>query len=103
VLYAACQRVLRPGGVLAVITASTPCPGGLRDDPGEVISWARAAGLIYAQHIVALHAPITGSQITAPGDATRTGEGAGPAAVQPAPTATSLYSPSPGLPRVQPG
>ena len=24
----ACQRVLRPGGVLAVITASTPCQGG---------------------------------------------------------------------------
>jgi hypothetical protein len=82
VLYAACQRVLRPGGVLAVITASTPGPGGLRDDPGEVISRARAAGLVYAQHIVALHVPVTGSQITpAPGDAARPGEGAGPAAV----------------------
>jgi hypothetical protein len=82
VLYAACQRVLRPGGVLAVITASTPGPGGLRDDPGEAISRARAAGLIYAQHIVALHAPITGSQITpAPGEAARPGEGAGLAAV----------------------
>jgi hypothetical protein len=66
VLYAACQRVLRPGGVLAVITASTPCPGGLRDDPGEAITQARAAGLIYAQHIVALHGPICGSQL-APG------------------------------------
>jgi hypothetical protein len=66
VLYAACQRVLRPGGVLAVITASTPCPGGLRDDPGEAITQARAAGLIYAQHIVALHVPICGSQL-APG------------------------------------
>jgi hypothetical protein len=82
VLYAACQRVLRPGGVLTVITASTPGPGRLRDDPGEAITRARAAGLIYAQHIVALHAPITGSQITpAPGDAARPGEGAGPAAV----------------------
>jgi hypothetical protein len=38
VLYTPCQRVLRPGGVLAVITASTPRPRGLRDDPGEVIS-----------------------------------------------------------------
>ena len=28
VLYAACERVLRPGGVLAVITASTPRPAG---------------------------------------------------------------------------
>jgi hypothetical protein len=80
VLYAACQRVLRPGGVLAVITASTPGPGGLRDDPGEVISRARAAGLVYAQHIVALHVPVTGSQITPPpgGDA-RSGEGGGAA------------------------
>ena len=64
VLYAACERVLRPGGVLAVITASTPRPAGLRDDPGEVIAAARAAGLIYAQHIVALHAAITGGQLT---------------------------------------
>ena len=81
-LYAACQRVLRPGGVLAVITASTPGPGGLRDDPGEAITQARAAGLVYAQHIVALHAPIRDGQITpAPGDAARPGEGAGPAAL----------------------
>jgi hypothetical protein len=78
VLYAACQRVLRPGGVLAVITASTPGPGGLRDDPGEAISRARAAGLVYAQHVVALHAPITGSQITPGEDATRPGEATGP-------------------------
>lgn len=75
VLYAACQRVLQPGGVLAVITASTPHPGGLRDDPGEVISQARAAGLVYAQHIVALHAPIADSQIILPpGDTARPGE-----------------------------
>ena len=73
-LYAACQRVLPPGGVLAVITASTPGPGGLRDDPGEVISRARAAGLLYSQHIVALHVPVIGSKITpAPGDAARPG------------------------------
>ena len=82
VLYAACQRVLRPGGVLAVITASTPCPGGLRDDPGEAISRARAAGLVYAQHIVTLHATITGSQITPrPDDAARPDEAAEPAPV----------------------
>ena len=82
VLYAACQRVLRPGGVLAVITASTPGPGGLRDGPGEVISRARAAGLVYAQHIVALHGHISGGQMTlAPGDAACPGEGAGLAAV----------------------
>ena len=100
VLYAGCQRVLRPGGVLAVITASTPGPGGLRDDPGEAITRARAAGLVYAQHIVALHAPITGSQITpAPGDAARPGKGPAPRPFTPESTATSLSSRSPEEPR----
>ena len=63
-LYAACERVLRPGGVLAVLTASTHRPAGLRDDPAGVIAAARAAGLIYTQHIVALHAAITDGQLT---------------------------------------
>jgi hypothetical protein len=82
VLYAACQRVLRPGGVLAVITASTLCPGGLRDDPGKAITQARAAGLIYAQHIVALHAPICGSQLAPdPDDTARPDQAPGLAAV----------------------
>ena len=81
-LYAACERVLRPGGVLAVLTASTARPAGLRDDPGEVIAAARAAGLIYSQHIVALHAAITGGQLTPglPGPARRD-ETAGPPVV----------------------
>jgi hypothetical protein len=74
--------VLRPGGVLAVITASTLGPGGLRDDPGEAITRARAAGLVYAQHIVALHAAITGGQLTpGPPDAARPDEATGPPAV----------------------
>ena len=81
-LYAACQRVLRPGGVLAVITASTPGPGGLRDGPGEAITRARAAGLVYAQHIVAVHAAIRDSQITpGPGDPAPWREAAVPAPV----------------------
>ena len=99
VLYAACQRVLRPGGVLAVITVSTRRPGGLQDDPGEVISRARAAGLVYAQHIVALHVPITGSQITpAPGAAARPGEGAGPANVHVRVHSDFLVFTQPGTP-----
>ena len=82
VLYTACERVLRPGGVLAVLTASTPRPAGLRDDPGEVIAAARAAGLIYAQHIVALHATITGGHLTTgPPDAACPDETASPPAV----------------------
>jgi hypothetical protein len=64
VLYAACQRVLRPGGLLTVITAAARQPGW----PGEVIAHARAAGLIYTQHIIALHAPIRGGRLHAPPD-----------------------------------
>ncbi|MGO9784301.1 MAG: hypothetical protein ACLPQY_31755 [Streptosporangiaceae bacterium] len=65
VLYAACQRVLRPGGVLAVITASgAVAPDGqLADLPGQAVASARAAGLVYAQHIVLVHAVIRESQL----------------------------------------
>ena len=54
-LYAACQRVLRPGGVLAVIAA----PARARRDPvtGPGPSPAPAPpGCIYAQHIILIHA-----------------------------------------------
>ncbi len=65
VLYAACQRVLRPGGLLTIITAAAREPGW----PGEVIAHARAAGLVYTQHVIALHAPIRGSRLHAPAGA----------------------------------
>jgi len=70
VLYAACQRVLRPGGVLAVITASgaTAPDGRLADLTGQAVASARAAGLVYAQHIVLVHAAIRDGQL-APGPA----------------------------------
>jgi hypothetical protein len=62
-LYAACQRLLAPGGVLAVITAS-PAPGGQHADvAGHTVAAARAAGLVYAQHIVLVHAAIDGDRL----------------------------------------
>jgi hypothetical protein len=66
-LYAAAERLLRPGGVLAVIIASQA-----GDDPdaglaGGTVAAARAAGLAYAQHIVLVHAAIDGDQLD-PGD-----------------------------------
>jgi hypothetical protein len=63
-VYAACQRVLRPGGVLAVITASPDADGQLADLAGQAVASARAAGLVYAQHIVLVHAAVRGSQLT---------------------------------------
>ena len=64
-VYAACQRVLAPGGVLAVITASRASGGGqLADLAGHAVAAARAAGLVYAQHIVLVHAAIDGDHLT---------------------------------------
>jgi hypothetical protein len=72
-LYAACERLLRPGGVLAVITASPDADS----PPGSAVAAARAAGLLYAQHIVLLHAGINGERLdpgpAAPGDAAAPG------------------------------
>jgi hypothetical protein len=60
-LYATCQRVLRPGGILAVIVGR-PAPGQL-PDLAHAVAAARAAGLIYAQHIILIHAAIDGGQL----------------------------------------
>lgn len=61
-LFGVCQRALRPGGLLAVVTTTARHPGWA----GEVTAHARAAGLIYAQHIIALHAPISGDRLLSP-------------------------------------
>ncbi len=62
-VYAACQRVLRPGGVLAVLTTSPTTAGRLHDVPGQAVAQALAAGLVYTQHIVLVHAAIRGGQL----------------------------------------
>jgi hypothetical protein len=59
--YAACHRALRPGGVLAVI-AGRPGPGDI-PDLSLAVARARAAGLVYAQHVVLVHAAIDGDQL----------------------------------------
>ena len=62
-LYAACEQVLRPGGVLAVI-AGLAAPGGTpADTAGSVVAAARAAGLVYTQHIVLVRAEIDGDRL----------------------------------------
>jgi hypothetical protein len=63
-VFAACERVLRPGGVLAVV-AGPAAPGGTL--AGSVVAAARAAGLVYAQHIVLVRAGIDGDRL-APAD-----------------------------------
>jgi hypothetical protein len=53
-LYAACERVLCPGGVLVVIIDDLE-PG---EAAGGTVAAARAAGLAYAQHVVLLRVAI---------------------------------------------
>jgi len=61
--FAACERALRPGGVLAVITGPATPAGSTAGSAGCVAA-ARAAGLIYAQHIVLVRAAIDGDSLT---------------------------------------
>ena len=76
-LYPACQRALRPGGILAII-AGRPAPGQIPDLAHAVAS-ARAAGLVYAQHIVLIHAAARrGAAAPLPRPARRSCPGDGP-------------------------
>jgi len=68
-LFAACERVLRPGGILAVIAGPAAPAGPAASTAGSVVAAARAAGLVYAQHIVLVRAAIDGDRLApaAPG------------------------------------
>ena len=60
--WAACQRVLRSGGLLAVITTTVRRPGWA----GQLIAHARSAGLVYVQHVVAVHAALGEDRLLSP-------------------------------------
>ncbi|HEY1319650.1 MAG TPA: hypothetical protein VGF32_05360, partial [Streptosporangiaceae bacterium] len=75
VLFAACHRVLAPGGLLAVVTNAACHPG----HAGDVTASARAAGLVYTQHIIAVHAAISGSRLRLPAAAVIRPPGSRPA------------------------
>ena len=51
-------RLLRVGGILAVITHCDWPEGELIDPTGAVVASAQNADLLYLQHIIALHAPV---------------------------------------------
>ncbi|MFI0411206.1 hypothetical protein [Actinomadura sp. 3N508] len=55
---AAAWKVLRPGGVLAVITTARHQSGRLIDPAPRVIRQAQGLGFRYAQHVIALRVPI---------------------------------------------
>lgn len=64
--YRSWRRLLRPGGTLVVLSA---CPAGavrFANNAGLIVCGATAAGLVYQQHIVAIHARIANSRLHPP-------------------------------------
>ena len=64
-VYAQPARLLRPGGLLVVITKNTRAGDRLVNLAGTTVELAQAAGLRYVQHIVALHAAVRQSTLIA--------------------------------------
>jgi len=64
-LVVACGQVLRPGGLLVIVTGNTHGPDRLIDRASDTIAAAQAAGLEYLQHIVAVHAAVRDSSLVA--------------------------------------
>ncbi|KAA2262858.1 hypothetical protein F0L68_11605 [Solihabitans fulvus] len=61
-------RLLRVGGILAVLTHCDWTRGELVDPSGPVVASAQNADLLYLQHIVALHTPVRDGQFAADSD-----------------------------------
>jgi len=64
-IYAACHRVLRPGGYLVVVTKNTRRKGRTLDLAGLTVTLATAAGFSYLGHVIALHAAIRDGDLVA--------------------------------------
>ena len=57
-VYAGCHTLLRPGGLLVVVTKNTRRTGRLLDLAAATTRLARQAGFTYLQHVIALHAAV---------------------------------------------
>ncbi len=64
-VYRACRAVLRPGGILAVVTKNTRRKGRLFDLAGLTVALAEAQGFTYLQHVIALHAAVRDGDLVA--------------------------------------
>src|SRR6266508_2563806 len=64
--YADPATVLRPGGFLVTVTRNPRPQGRLFDLTAATVQLAQQAGLVYLQHVIALHAAIRDGQLVAP-------------------------------------
>ena len=62
-VYAASAAVLKPGGFLVVVTKNLRSGGAMLDLAGDTIDLCRASGLLYWQHVIALHAAIRDDEL----------------------------------------
>ncbi|MGH3010104.1 MAG: DNA methyltransferase [Gaiellaceae bacterium] len=64
-VYAAAAAALKPGGFLVVVTKNLRAGGALHDLAGDTAELCQQTGLLYWQHVIALHAAIRDSQLVA--------------------------------------
>jgi modification methylase len=64
-VYAGCQRLLRPGGLLVTVTKNLRRKGRLLDLAATTVQLAEQAGLRYLQHLLALHATVRHGELHA--------------------------------------
>jgi modification methylase len=64
-VLAGCAWLLRPGGLLVVVTKNTRRQGRLNDLAATTVELAERAGLGYLQHLIALHAAVRNGRLVA--------------------------------------
>jgi modification methylase len=65
VVYAGCRQLLRPGGLLVTVTKNLRRKGRLLDLAAATVTLCERAGLVYLQHVLALHAAVRDSGLHA--------------------------------------
>jgi modification methylase len=64
-VLAGCARLLRPGGLLVMVTKNTRRVGRLSDLAATTVAVAEQVGFGYLQHLIALHAAIRDGRLAA--------------------------------------
>jgi SAM-dependent methyltransferase len=65
VVYAGCRQLLRPGGLLVTVTKNLRRKGRLFDLAAATVTLCEHAGLVYLQHVLAVHAAVRDSALHA--------------------------------------